>query len=702
MRRQNLANLVSRRIGQAREKFKDHVDHMSFRVCDISKDPVQQSFEAGSYDIVVASHVLHATNNLPQSLRNIRALLKPQGKLLLFETTVPDAIPIGFAFGLLQGWWDPLDHESRSKLSPCLTIAAWAEVLKCNGFSGVDIEIPGQEELECRYSSIIVSTATDDTALIPSPHLNGRITLVLDPEVDGQRELAKSLQSAAEVSNVHLDVQTLAEAADQSSTLPSLILSLLEIDNVFLNGIDHDNYKRLQSLLTQNKTVLWVSRDVDSWSEPRHHLVDGVGRTLMSEDYTRKFTTLCIESHDTWPGQIAATIFDLIRQLLTLPSEELENNYVLRRGVLHTNRIVEQPRVNEEVSQAILPLQQVECVLDDAPQLTLDLPRAGEIDAIRWVQGDADTLDGTALGEDEIVIDIKAIGLNTRDRLVVSGMLHGETKVSTTDCAGVIARAGHKSTLRPGQRVCALHHSTNRTRIRTSTNAAAAIPDDMSFSTAASLPTALWLAYHALVDLARLEKEETILIHDAHSSFGQLAVQIAQRVGADILATTSTDEKRLFLQEHLALPESSILTLPSSRTPDGIYQAMCGRKVNVIVGAFPQDSLSQIVPCVRPFGRIVNVNPDLSRSPNASVLDLKNISLSSVDLMSVLQEDADRALKTFHRSLAFAFETGVQPPKDLHVFDARKSADAFAHLLDANAFGKRVITLEQASVTVSL
>ena len=70
---------------QARTKFRDYADQMNFCVCDISKDPASQSFKAGSYDLVLASHVLHATNDLDQSLRNVRNLLKHDGKLLLFR-----------------------------------------------------------------------------------------------------------------------------------------------------------------------------------------------------------------------------------------------------------------------------------------------------------------------------------------------------------------------------------------------------------------------------------------------------------------------------------------------------------------------------------------------------------------------------------------------------------------------------------------
>lgn len=120
--RYDVTDISSGFFGQAQEKLQRFLHQMEFRVRDISKDPLSQSFEKEGYDLVIASHVLHATDNLDLTLQNVRKLLKPNGKLLLFETTDPDAAHIGFAFGLLKDWWGPIDRDSRSLYSPCLKV----------------------------------------------------------------------------------------------------------------------------------------------------------------------------------------------------------------------------------------------------------------------------------------------------------------------------------------------------------------------------------------------------------------------------------------------------------------------------------------------------------------------------------------------------------------------------------------------------
>jgi SAM-dependent methyltransferase len=78
---------------------------MRFKTLDIEQDPGLEGYECETYDMVVAFLVLHATKDLSASLKNVRKLLKPGGKLVLVEITRPGAIRTTFVFGLFEGWW---------------------------------------------------------------------------------------------------------------------------------------------------------------------------------------------------------------------------------------------------------------------------------------------------------------------------------------------------------------------------------------------------------------------------------------------------------------------------------------------------------------------------------------------------------------------------------------------------------------------
>lgn len=77
---------------------------VKFLKLDVEKDPQPQGFELESYDLIIASNVLHATRVLDDTMHNVRKLLKPDGKLLLVETTRPK-LHHNVVFGTLPGWW---------------------------------------------------------------------------------------------------------------------------------------------------------------------------------------------------------------------------------------------------------------------------------------------------------------------------------------------------------------------------------------------------------------------------------------------------------------------------------------------------------------------------------------------------------------------------------------------------------------------
>jgi acyl transferase domain-containing protein/thioesterase domain-containing protein/acyl carrier protein/SAM-dependent methyltransferase len=104
-----------------------------FTVLDIENDPEPQGFTPGSFDIAIASNVLHATSDILRTSRHVRRLLAPGGVLVLNEATrVQDFSTL--TFGLTDGYWLYRDPERRLPHSPLLDQNAWREVLAQAGF----------------------------------------------------------------------------------------------------------------------------------------------------------------------------------------------------------------------------------------------------------------------------------------------------------------------------------------------------------------------------------------------------------------------------------------------------------------------------------------------------------------------------------------------------------------------------------------
>ncbi|MBU6398819.1 MAG: SDR family NAD(P)-dependent oxidoreductase [Verrucomicrobia bacterium] len=125
--------------------------NVEFRRLDLENDPIAQGLAPGSYDLIIASNVVHATRRIRDTLARVRGLLKPGGLLLLNEIT-QQRVYATLTFALLDGWWLFEDPEMRLPGGPMLSCAAWERALGECGFSRVDaagsIVAPGQESLQ--------------------------------------------------------------------------------------------------------------------------------------------------------------------------------------------------------------------------------------------------------------------------------------------------------------------------------------------------------------------------------------------------------------------------------------------------------------------------------------------------------------------------------------------------------------------------
>ncbi|RYO81820.1 hypothetical protein DL764_009708 [Monosporascus ibericus] len=684
-------------FGQARAKFQEYADRMTFRVCDISKDPLSQSFEKESYDIVVASHVLHATDDLDQSLRNIRKLLKPGGKLFLFETTRPEAIHIGFAFGLLKGWWSPLDHEPRSRHSPCLTTEQWDNRLRRTGFSGVAMEIPGQENLECQYSSIIIANAVEpDSGTTKSPK---EIALVVTKQKKIHPATIHLVQRGCVDCLSGFNVYTLAELSQLDNLESVIVVSLLELEATFLDNISEVNYTHLKTVLTKSKEVLWVTKALSDHIEPRHYLSHGLGRALMSEDLERKFVTLSLDAFGEDAKKMADIILRLVKLMAESGVENLECNYVATQDGLKICRVSENGKMDKRVAQATAQREEKDCQFRGNTQLELQIRSPGHLNTLEWIESEKQLCEFPLL-DDEVDVEVKAVGLTFRDHLVASGQLNALEL--GTECAGIIRAAGRQSGFQLGDRVCLIGCSTLRSAIRVKSDAAVVIPSGMGFTEAATMPTALCLAYHALVNVSRLQRGETVLIYQGASCTGQLAIRLARNIGANVLVTTSSATKGEFLHRELKVPKDAIFYSDDASNLRNIYQKTHGEGLDVVIGSLMDDTSVEFLECIAPFGRLVDIGLTRTASMREPTLNMRrNVSRANVNIFELLKSKPSIVYRTFQEAMKLGLKAQFTPPRPLHVFRPDQIELALHHFQDADVAGKRIIEVVPDSAVLA-
>lgn len=142
----------------AKERF-GHVPYLKRRIFNVEKPVQPQGLALGSYDVVVAANVLHATRHIATTLRNAKALLK-RGGVLLVNELASHKVFMHVTFGLLEGWWLYEDPAVRIPGCPVLSPASWESVLLNEGFTHVrhaaaDAQAWGQQVIEARSDGLI-------------------------------------------------------------------------------------------------------------------------------------------------------------------------------------------------------------------------------------------------------------------------------------------------------------------------------------------------------------------------------------------------------------------------------------------------------------------------------------------------------------------------------------------------------------------
>jgi NADPH2:quinone reductase len=150
--------------------------------------------------------------------------------------------------------------------------------------------------------------------------------------------------------------------------------------------------------------------------------------------------------------------------------------------------------------------------------------------------------------DDELVIGVKAAGVNFPDTLIIRNAYQVKPALPFTpgnEVAGIVIAAGAKiSKFAVGDRVLALIGiGAFCEQVLVKEFSCIKIPDAMGFDAAAGFMLAYGTSWHAVRDRAALQPGETMLVLGASGGVGLAAVEIGKAIGAKVVAAASTNEK---------------------------------------------------------------------------------------------------------------------------------------------------------------
>ncbi|RZK99960.1 MAG: SDR family NAD(P)-dependent oxidoreductase, partial [Rubrivivax sp.] len=117
----------------AQQNYASQAPYLKTTLFNVEAPLAGQDIAAESFDLAIATNVLHATRDICNTVRNAKALLKGGGLLLVNDLSQSDNLFLHLTFGLLEGWWLYEDGALRLPGSPGLSPEVWQEVLAAEG-----------------------------------------------------------------------------------------------------------------------------------------------------------------------------------------------------------------------------------------------------------------------------------------------------------------------------------------------------------------------------------------------------------------------------------------------------------------------------------------------------------------------------------------------------------------------------------------
>lgn len=214
-------------------------------------------------------------------------------------------------------------------------------------------------------------------------------------------------------------------------------------------------------------------------------------------------------------------------------------------------------------------------------------------------------------------------------------------------------------------------------------------PDTLSFSQAAGYAVAYLTAYVAFERCARLQPDEWALIHGAAGGVGLAAVDLAQIMGAKVIAASASDAKLAVLAAEYA-PDATINVTAGFR--ERVKALTGGKGADVIYDPVGGDVFDESLRCIAFGGRILSIGFTSGRLP---VLPVNIALIKGFSVMGVRAGEFGRQFpekgRENHETIWKLAEDGKVKPRVDKEYALADWRAAFDSLADRKVIGKTVV-----------
>ncbi|TVY20485.1 Reducing polyketide synthase FUB1 [Lachnellula arida] len=462
--------------------------------------------------------------------------------------------------------------------------------------------------------------------------------------------------------------------------------------NAALTQVDEKTWALVRRICLESAGILWVTRGATS-QQTQANMVTGLLRSVRSETGQVPMVTLDLDDVTALPtAQAAATILQLYEQTFFHTSdspERLESEFRERDGKVLIPRLLEAVETNA-VLRAITTLPEPSPMPFEQPgrPLRIEVGTPGLLDSLYFVDDD-ETAD--PLPEDCIEVEVKASGINFRDVMISMGQIPLEPLGG--ELSGIVTAVGtsvhgHKI----GDRVAGNHFGAFRNLVRAKAELMVKMPDEMPFEVAAALPLTYCTVYQALLNVARVQRGETVLIHAASGGVGQAAIELCRLAGARVFVTVGTLEKKQFLVDQYGVAPEDIFWSRDGSFAEAIMAATGGKGVDVILNSLAGEALRLSWGCIASFGRFIELGKrDFFLNSQLDMTKFRNnVTFAAVDLVGLVMEKPALVAEIWQKVMDLVRDGAVRPPTPLESYPMSDLQTALALMRSGKHTGKLV------------
>lgn len=209
-----------------------------------------------------------------------------------------------------------------------------------------------------------------------------------------------------------------------------------------------------------------------------------------------------------------------------------------------------------------------------------------------------------------------------------------------------------------------------------------AIPDDVDFVDAATVPTAYSLAWQAMFVRGRVSADETVLVSGGGSAVSLAAVQVARRLGARVIVTSRSRTK---LERVAQLGVDTLIDSSRDDVTSAVRDATGGRGVDVVFNHLGPVLFQETLSALRERGRMLVCGNITGNLVSVSLPQLYHMGITLVGVESYRYEDFGRMLSSYWSGGYTAFVDSTYP--------LCEAASAQVRMLDDDCFGKVVLVV---------